>query len=298
VLKIAVTGSTGLVGKRITAELEAAGHQVVKLVRRVRNSENEFSWNPETDKIDAKAFEGVDAVIHLAGENIASKRWSSEQKMKIKQSRVNGTKLISGTLATLDNPPRVLVSASAIGFYGNRGAEILTEESKSGEGFLAAVCRDWEDATRSAESKGLRVVHARLGVVLSKEGGALKMMLPPFLMGAGGPLGNGKQYMSWIDLDDAAKAFIYLATESQVSGPVNLVAPTPETNADFTKKLAKVIHRPAFFPVPEMGVKVLFGEMGEELLLSSNRVSAAKLVNSGFKFTYPDLESALKHELN
>lgn len=297
-MKIAVTGSTGLVGKRITAELEAAGHQVVKLVRRVRNSENEFSWNPETDKIDAKAFEGVDAVIHLAGENIASKRWSSEQKMKIKQSRVNGTKLISGTLATLDNPPRVLVSASAIGFYGNRGAEILTEESKSGEGFLAAVCRDWEDATRNAESKGLRVVHARLGVVLSKEGGALKMMLPPFLMGAGGPLGNGKQYMSWIDLDDAAKAFIYLATESQVSGPVNLVAPTPETNADFTKKLAKVIHRPAFFPVPEMGVKVLFGEMGEELLLSSNRVSAAKLVNSGFKFTYPDLESALKHELN
>jgi uncharacterized protein (TIGR01777 family) len=297
-MKIAVTGSTGLVGKKITAELKAAGHQVVKLVRKVSNAENEFSWNPDTDKIDAKAFEGVDAVIHLAGESIASKRWSSEQKMKIKQSRVKGTKLIASTLAAMDNPPCVLVSASAIGFYGDRGAEMLTEESKTGEGFLASVCREWEDATRDAESKGVRVVHARLGVVLSKEGGALKMMLPPFLMGAGGPLGDGKQYMSWIDLDDAAKAFIYLATEGKASGAVNLVAPNPETNANFTKTLAKVIHRPAFFPVPTIGVKVLFGEMGEELLLSSNRVSANKLVNSGFKFTYPDLESALKHELN
>lgn len=297
-MKLAITGSTGLVGKKITAELKAAGHQVVKLVRKVSNSENEFSWNPDTDKIDAKAFEGVDAVIHLAGESIASKRWSSEQKMKIKQSRVKGTKLIASTLAAMDNPPRVLVSASAIGFYGDRGAEMLTEESTTGEGFLAAVCREWEDATRDAESKGLRVVHARLGVVLSKEGGALKMMLPPFLMGAGGPLGDGKQYMSWIDLDDAAKAFIYLATEANTSGAVNLVAPNPETNANFTKTLAKVIHRPAFFPVPTFGVKALFGEMGEELLLSSNRVSANKLVNSGFKFTYPDLESALKHELN
>ncbi|PZM81527.1 MAG: TIGR01777 family protein [Candidatus Melainabacteria bacterium] len=297
-MKLAITGSTGLVGKKITAELKAAGHQVVKLVRKVSNSENEFSWNPDTDKIDAKAFEGVDAVIHLAGESIASKRWSSEQKMKIKQSRVKGTKLIASTLAAMDNPPRVLVSASAIGFYGDRGAELLTEESTTGEGFLAAVCREWEDATRDAESKGLRVVHARLGVVLSKEGGALKMMLPPFLMGAGGPLGDGKQYMSWIDLDDAAKAFIYLATEANTSGAVNLVAPNPETNANFTKTLAKVIHRPAFFPVPTFGVKALFGEMGEELLLSSNRVSANKLVNSGFKFTYPDLESALKHELN
>jgi uncharacterized protein len=297
-MKFAITGSTGLVGKKITAKLKAAGHQVVKLVRSVRNEADEFSWNPETDKIDAKAFDGVDSVIHLAGENIASKRWSSEQKMKIKQSRVKGTKLIAGTLATLDNPPRTLVSASAIGFYGNRGAELLTEESKTGEGFLAAVCRDWEDATRNAESKGLRVVHARLGVVLSKEGGALKMMLPPFLMGAGGPLGNGQQYMSWIDLDDAAKAFIYLATEGKVSGAVNVVAPNPETNAAFTKTLAKVIHRPAFFPVPEIGVKVLFGEMGEELLLSSNRVSATKLINCGFKFDYPDLESALSHELN
>lgn len=297
-MKLAITGSTGLVGKKITAELKAAGHQVVKLVRKVSNAENEFLWNPDTDKIDAKAFEGVDAVIHLAGESIASKRWSSEQKMKIKQSRVKGTKLIASTLAAMDNPPCVLVSASAIGFYGDRGAEMLTEESKTGDGFLAAVCREWEDATRDAESKGVRVVHARLGVVLSKEGGALKMMLPPFLMGAGGPLGDGKQYMSWIDLDDAAKAFIYLATEGKASGAVNLVAPNPETNANFTKTLAKVIHRPAFFPVPTFGVKALFGEMGEELLLSSNRVSANKLVNSGFKFTYPDLESALKHELN
>lgn len=297
-MKIAITGSSGLVGKKITAELKAGGHDVVKLVRRVRNSADEYSWNPETEKIDAKAFDNVDAVIHLAGENIASKRWTSVQKMKIKKSRVDGTRLIAGTLATLEHPPRALISASAIGYYGDRGNEVLTEESTSGAGFLAAVCRDWEDAARNADNKGIRVVFARLGVVLSKEGGALKMMLPPFLMGAGGPLGDGKQYMSWIDLDDAVKAFIYLATASDISGPVNVVAPNAETNADFTKTLAKVIHRPAFFPVPTFGVRALFGEMGQELLLSSNRVSASKLVNAGFKFDYPDLESALKHELN
>ena len=297
-MKIAITGSTGLVGKKIIAGLEADGHQVVKLVRGSRNKPDEFLWNPDTEKIDAKAFEGTDAVIHLEGENIASKRWTSEQKMKIKKSRVDGTRLIAGTIAALENPPRTLISTSAIGYYGDRGNEFLTEESTSGAGFLAAVCRDWEDATRTAESKGLRVVHARLGVVLSREGGALKMMLPPFLMGAGGPLGDGKQYMSWIDLDDAARVFIYLATKSNLSGPVNVVAPNPETNAQFTKTLARVLHRPAFFPVPTIGVKVMFGEMGQELLLASNKVSADKLVAAGFQFSYPELESALKHELN
>lgn len=297
-MKVAITGSTGLVGRKIASGLKADGHQVVKLVRGEPKGTDEFSWDPDSEKIDAKAFEGVDAVIHLAGENIATKRWSSEQKMKIKQSRIKGTKLIADTLATLDNPPRTLVSTSAIGFYGDRGNEILTEDSTSGAGFLAGVCRDWEDATRTAESKGIRVIHARLGVVLSREGGALKMMLPPFLLGAGGPLGDGKQYMSWIDLDDTAKAFIYMATKDSVSGPVNVVAPNPLTNAEFTKTLAKVIHRPAFFPVPTIGVKVLFGEMGEELLLSSNRVSSSKLVGAGFEFVYPELESALKHELN
>ncbi len=297
-MKVAITGSTGLVGKKIDAGLKADGHQVVKLVRGKPKNADEFSWDPNSGKIDEKAFDGVDAVIHLAGENIATKRWSSEQKMKIKESRIKGTKLIADTLASLSNPPRTLVSTSAIGFYGNRGNEILTEDSTSGAGFLAGVCREWEDATRNAESKGIRVVHARLGVVLSREGGALKMMLPPFLMGAGGPLGDGKQYMSWIDLDDTAKAFIYLATKGSVKGAVNVVAPNPETNAQFTKTLAKVIHRPAFFPVPTIGVKVLFGEMGEELLLASNRVSSSKLVGAGFQFTYPELESALKHELN
>ncbi|MCC7529201.1 MAG: TIGR01777 family oxidoreductase [Candidatus Melainabacteria bacterium] len=297
-MKVAITGSTGLVGKKIASGLKSEGHQVVKLVRGNPHGTDEFSWDPNSDKIDAEAFDGVDAVIHLAGENIATKRWTSEQKEKIKESRIKGTKLIAATLAGLDKPPRTLVSTSAIGFYGDRGNEILTEESTSGAGFLAGVCRDWEGATRTAESKGIRVIHARLGVVLSREGGALKMMLPPFMMGAGGPLGDGKQYMSWIDLDDTAKAFIYLATRAGVDGPVNVVAPNPETNAQFTKTLAKVIHRPAFFPVPTIGVKVLFGEMGEELLLSSNRVSSSKLIKAGFQFTYPVLESALKHELN
>jgi NAD dependent epimerase/dehydratase family enzyme len=276
-MKVAITGSTGLVGRKIAAGLKSDGHQVVKLVRGAPNEIDEFSWDPNSGKINAKAFDAVDAVIHLAGENIATKRWSSEQKMKIKDSRIKGTKLIADTLAGLDKPPQTLVSTS---------------------GFLAGVCRDWEDATRTAENKGIRVIHARLGVVLSREGGALKMMLPPFLMGAGGPLGDGKQYMSWIDLDDTAKAFIYLATRDGVEGPINVVAPNPATNAQFTKTLAKVIHRPAFFPVPTIGVKVLFGEMGEELLLASNRVSSSKLIGAGFEFTYPELESALKHELN
>jgi len=297
-MRVAITGATGLVGKKIVARLEAEGHQVVKLVRGTPKNSNEFSWNPNEGKIDAKAFDGVDAVIHLAGENIASKRWSSEQKAKIKQSRVKGTELIAQTLAGLETPPQTLISTSAVGYYGSRGSEMLTEESTSGTGFLAAVCRDWEDATKTAEQKGIRVIHARLGVVLSKEGGALKLMLPPFLLGAGGPLGNGRQYMSWIDLDDTANAFIYMLTANGVSGAVNIVAPQPVTNADFTKTLAHVIHRPAFFFVPEFGVKAMFGEMGEECLLGSNRVSSNKLVSSGFKFSYPELETALKHELN
>ncbi|MCC6980473.1 MAG: TIGR01777 family oxidoreductase [Candidatus Melainabacteria bacterium] len=297
-MKVAITGSTGLVGKKIVARLEGGGHQVVKLVRGKPKDQSEFSWDPMGGKIDPKAFEGADAVIHLAGENIASKRWSSEQKAKIKQSRVKGTELIAHTIAIMDNPPRTLISTSAVGYYGSRGSEMLSEKSTSGKGFLAAVCRDWEDATKSAEHKGLRVVHARLGVVLSREGGALKLMLPPFLMGGGGPLGNGQQYMSWIDLDDTASAFIYLLTADGVSGPVNIVSPDPVTNAEFTKTLASVIHRPAFFAVPEFAVKMMFGEMGEECLLGSNRVSADKLVSSGFKFAYPELETALKHELN
>lgn len=297
-MKVAVTGASGLIGKKIVERLKTEGHQVVKLVRGEPKDSTEFSWNPESGKLDAKAFDGVDAVIHLAGESIASKRWSPEQKAKIRDSRVKGTQLLALTLADLENPPKVLVSASAIGYYGDRGNETLSEESTSGTGFLADVCRDWENATRAAEQKGIRVVHARLGVVLSKEGGALKMMLPPFLLGGGGPLGSGKQYMSWIDLDDAAHAFVHLATTDSIRGQVNLVAPNPETNADFTKILASIIHRPAFMFVPEFGVKIMFGEMGQELLLSSNRVSANKLVSTGFNFDYPKLEEALKHELN
>lgn len=297
-MKVLVTGSTGLVGKKIVSGLKSGGHQVARLVRGEPKGADEFSWDPDAGKINASAFDGVDAVIHLAGEGIASKRWSAEQKAKIKDSRVKGTLLLSNTIAALQKAPKALVSASAIGFYGDRGSEMLTEASTNGDGFLAEVCREWEGATRAAEAVGVRVVHARLGVVLSREGGALKMMLPPFMMGAGGPLGDGRQYMSWVDVDDAAKAFIYLATEANVSGAVNVVAPNPHTNGEFTKTLAKVISRPAFFPVPTIGVKVMFGEMGTELLLASNRVSAEKIVGSGFKFNYPELDGALKHELN
>lgn len=302
-LKIIVTGATGLVGSALVPALIAGGHTVTRLVRGSTRSAganasgvSDAKWNPDEKTIDAAALEAHDAAVHLAGESIMG-RWTDEKKRRIRDSRVKGTRLLAETLAQLERKPRVLVSASAIGFYGNRGDELLTEESAAGKDFLGEVCRAWEAATEPAEAAGMRVVHVRIGVVLSKDGGALAQMLPPFKMGVGGKVGGGGQYMSWIALDDLVKIIMRALTDETLRGPVNAVAPRAVTNAEFTKTLGRVLGRPTIFPVPEFAVRLLFGEMGETLLLSSTRVEPVRLRESGYEFAHTELEGALHHVL-
>jgi uncharacterized protein (TIGR01777 family) len=255
-------------------------------------------WDPESDSIDQVALEGFDAVVHLAGESIASGRWTEKKKTRIRESRARGTRLLAEALAGLDNPPRVLVSASAVGFYGHRGGEILTEKSERGTGFLADVCRDWEAAADRAASCGIRVVKMRLGMVLSPDGGALAKLLPVFRMGAGGVIGDGSQYMSWIALDDVVLAIAHFLGSGRIEGPVNTVSPSPVTNREFTKTLGRVLRRPTLFRVPGFAARALFGgEMADELLLASARAHPEKLLADGHSFAYPELESALRHLL-
>jgi uncharacterized protein (TIGR01777 family) len=282
-MKILVSGSHGLVGTALINSLTPDGHEIVRLVRN----------NP----LEATSLEGLDAVVHLAGESIASSRWSDEKKRAIRESRTKGTALLSDALARLSRPPAVLVSASAIGYYGSRGDELLIENSAPGDDFLANVCVEWENATRPALEKGIRTVHARFGVILDKHGGALAKMLTPFRMGVGGRIGNGKQWMSWIAIDDVVSGLKFVISDQTTSGPVNFVAPNPVTNAEFTKTLGRVLSKPTLFPMPEFGVRLAFGEMGEALLLGSQRVKPAVLQQSGFSFAYPSLESALRHLL-
>lgn len=296
-MKVLVSGGTGLIGKELIKTLEKNGHYVKYLTRTLNNGG--IHWNPEEGNLDSQALKGFDAVVHLAGENIAGKnpiqgRWTKDRKDKIRESRVKGTRLLSETLAELENPPKVFISASAIGFYGDRGDEKLFEDSSIGKGFLAEVCQEWEKETKAAVEKGIRVVNTRFGVILSKSGGALASMLPPFKAGVGGILGDGKQYMSWISLEDAVRAIIYAIENESIKGAINIVAPNPVTNFDYTKILGKVIHKPTIFPVPKFGIKLLFGEMGEELLLASNRVLPKKLLDSGFVFKNEHLAGALK----
>jgi uncharacterized protein (TIGR01777 family) len=296
-MKILITGSTGLVGSALVPLLKAKGHEVVRAVRRPTDKPAEVYWNPEEGTIDAARLTGIDAAVNLAGENIAE-RWTEEKKRSIRESRVKGTQLLSETLARLEPKPRVLVSASAIGIYGNRGAEILTEESSYGDDFLATVCREWEAATAHAASSGIRVVCPRIGIVLSTKGGALAKMLTPFKFGVGGKVGSGKQFMSWIALDDVAGIIAYALENETLSGAVNTVAPTPVTNYEFTKTLGRVISRPTIFPIPAFGLKLAFGEeMAEGTLLSSARVMPARLKEAGYEFQYPTLEEALRHVL-
>ncbi|HZZ79036.1 MAG TPA: TIGR01777 family oxidoreductase [Gemmataceae bacterium] len=295
-MRIAITGSTGLVGSALVPFLTSGGHEVVPIVRN-RTSGEDVSWTPEAGLIDAERLEGLDAVVHLAGENIAARRWNAAQKARIRDSRIQGTKVLCEALARLRRPPRVLVSASAIGFYGNRGDEELTEASASGTGFLPEVCREWEAATVAAEKAGIRVVHLRFGIILSPKGGALAQMLTPFRLGVGGRLGNGRQAMSWIALDDVVGTIYHgLATET-LRGPVNTVAPKPVTNLEFTKTLGRVLGRPTMFPVPGFLARLAFGEMANDLLLASTRVVPEALLDSGYEFLYPDLEHALRHLL-
>lgn len=295
-MKILVTGASGLVGRALVPLLTAEGHEAARLVRSAPGA-GDVPWDPDAGTLGAEALEGFDGVVHLAGENIASGRWNTEKKRRIRESRVRGTRLLSETLAALERPPRVLVSASAVGFYGDRGEDELTEASPAGTGFLSEVCREWEAATEAAEEKGVRVVHARLGIVLSRRGGALAKMLTPFRLGVGGVIGNGRQYMSWVTLDDAAAALGHLLAADTVTGPVNVVAPAPVTNREFTATLGRVLRRPAVFPVPGFMARLAFGEMAEALLLASARVKPEKLLDSGYAFRHGSLTEGLRHVL-
>lgn len=293
-MKIAVSGVTGVIGSRLVPYLVSKGHAVTRIVRSAAGP-GDVLWDPDRS-IDVQKLEGVRAVVHLAGENIGQ-RWNAARKARILNSRKNGTRILSEALAAMASPPEVLVTASAVGYYGNRGDEILTEESQSGEGFLAEVCREWENATRPAAEHGIRVVQLRCGIVLDPSGGALNRMLPPFRVGVGGRIGSGNQYWSWIAADDIPCIFEYVIETTTLQGPVNATSPNPETNAEFTRKLALVLRRPGIFPLPSFAVRLMLGEMADELLLFSARVFPARLIASGYQFQYPELEGALRSVL-
>jgi len=292
-MKILIGGSHGLVGTALIKSLEAEGHEIYQLVRYAPRSDSEIEWSPDRYSIALALIEGFDAVVNLAGESIAEGRWTEDKKRRIRESRVKGTKLLGDALANLANRPKTFICASAIGIYGNRGDEILTETSAPGSDFLADVCVEWEKATALATEQGIRVVNARFGVILDKNGGALKKMLPPFRMGVGGKIGSGKQWMSWIALDDVVGALKFALGNETLRGPVNFVAPNPVTNAEFTKTLGKALSRPTLFPIPAFGVRLLFGEMGEALLLGGQRVAPKQLVSKGYQFQYSQIEAAL-----
>ncbi len=293
-MKVLVSGASGLVGSAVVPRLEAGGHRVTRMVRRAPRA-GEVHWIP-AGALGPQSLEGFDAFVHLAGENIAG-RWTATRKAKILNSRVQGTLTIAATLARLQHKPRVLVSASAIGYYGPRGEESLDESSGSGSDFLAEVSRQWESATDVATRAGIRVVLLRFGVVLDARGGALGKMLPPFRMGLGGKVGSGRQWMSWVALDDVAGVVEHALVTESLRGAVNVVAPNPVRNAEFTKILGEVLHRPTVFPLPGFAVALMFGEMGQSLLLGSQRVLPKKLLESGYAFKFPDLRAALEHSI-
>ncbi len=285
-----------MIGGALRTALIKRGDRTLCLVRdRARTGGDAVFWNPESGEIDVERLADVEAVIHLAGENIAAGRWTSARKTRIMESRRRGTRLLAETVAGMPRKPGVFISASAVGRYGDRGDEILTEGSAAGSGFLAEVCQEWEQATQPAEAAGIRVARLRFGVVLGSQGGALKKMLPPFRMGLGGPIAGGRQWMSWIALEDAVAAIVHAMEGLELSGALNVVSPNPATNAEFTRTLAQTLRRPAIWPVPGFAVKALFGEMGEATVLASCRAEPRRLVESGFHFRYPDLKGALAH---
>lgn len=294
-MKILVTGASGTVGSALVPFLTSEGHSVTRLVR-TQPKPGEVRWDPAAGQIDKAGLEGHDAVVHLAGESIAG-RWTATRKRNIRDSRVQGTRLLSETLASLTQPPRVLVCASALGYYGDRGEEVLREDSGAGSGFLAEVCQEWEAAAEPARQKEIRVVHLRMGIILSPTGGALTQMLLPFKLGLGGKIGSGEQYWSWVSVEDVAGAIHHALVTDALRGPANTVAPNPVTNLEFTKTLGRVLRRPTIFPMPAFAARLALGEMADELLLSSARLEPAQLVASGYKFRHPQLEGALRHLL-
>jgi uncharacterized protein len=293
-MDVVVTGSSGLIGTALGGALERAGHRMVPMVRSQASGEA-IHWDPDRGDIDAGGLEGVGAVVHLAGEGIGARRWNEAHKAKVKYSRTKGTSLLSETLAKLNKAPRVLVSGSAVGYYGDRGDEVLTESSRPGSDFLAGLCTAWEAATAPAKEAGIRVAHTRTGIVLSGTGGVLPKMLLPFKFGVGGRLGSGRQWVSWIAIEDEVGAIVHLLGDDTFSGPFNLTAPNPVTNADMTKAIGAALHRPTLLPAPAFALKTaLGGEMAEALLLVSQRALPTRLLDSGFTFQHPELGEALR----
>jgi uncharacterized protein len=299
-MKILISGAAGLVGSALVPAVQSNRHEVIALVRSstaAQSRQGSIIWDPLSGKLDPAPLEGIDATVHLAGENIAARRWTPTQKTRIRESRVAGTCLLAETLAKLTEPPRVLVCASAIGFYGDRGDQVLNEDSPPGTGFLADTCRDWEAAAKPAADRGVRVVHLRTGIVLASGGGALAKMLPAFRLGVAGIIGSGKQFMSWISLADLISAISYALSNETLRGPVNAIAPNAVTNYEFTKTLGRVLGKPTLFPMPAFVARLAFGEMADELLLASTRVEPKRLLDSGFRFGFPKLDAALAHAI-
>lgn len=294
-MKVLISGATGLIGSALVPELEAEGHTITRLSRS-RAGADTIRWDPSAGTIDGD-LEGTEAVVHLAGESIAQGRWNPEKKRRILDSRVQGTRLLAEGVAALPEPPKVMVSTSAVGYYGDRGDEVLTEESASGADFLARVCREWEAAAEPARRAGIRVVYPRLGIVLSPEGGALGTTLPIFKLGGGGKIGSGRQWWSWVALDDVVGSIVHALTEEDVEGPVNVGSPNPMTNAEYTKVLGRVLGRPTVLPLPAPAARIMLGEVADALLLASQRMEPAKLEATGYDFRYPQLEGALRHLL-
>jgi uncharacterized protein (TIGR01777 family) len=292
---VAISGASGLLGSALADSLRADGHRVLRFVRGGITGDDQIGWDPDAGRIDAPALEGIDAVVHLAGESIGEHKWTPDQKRRIHDSRTKGTAVLAAAVASREQKPRVFVSASAVGYYGDRGDEILTEDSAPGEGFLAGVCRDWEDETRPAADAGVRTVNVRTGIVLARHGGALKQMLLPFRLGLGGKQGSGKQWMSWIAIDDHIAALRCAIDDERLRGAVDFTAPNPVTNADFAHALGRALHRPTVLPTPMFPLKLRYGaELVDALLLAGQRVLPARLEAIGFPFRYPVLAPALE----
>lgn len=295
-LRVAITGATGLIGTALRQHLETRGHQVTPISR--REMPGGIRWDPYAGTIDSRQLEAIDAVVHLAGAGIADRRWSESRKRELRNSRIIPTRFLSERLATLQTRPAVLVSASAIGIYGDRGDEILSETSATGDDFLADLGREWEAAADPARAAGIRVVHPRFGVVLTTRGGALPRMLTPFRLGVAGRLGSGRQWMGWITLEDIIRAIEFVIAEATIAGPLIVSSPNPARNSTFTRCLAKALHRPAVIPVPAQLLRLLFGEMAVATLLASQRVVPSSLLTHGFEFRDPELEPALRNLLH
>jgi uncharacterized protein (TIGR01777 family) len=296
-MRILLTGSSGLIGRALIPFLTADGNELVRLVRSpALGGSGQISWDPGAGTIHQDALEGFDAAVHLAGETIVG-RWNARKKARIMESRARDTRLLSESLARLKQPPRVLVSASAIGYYGDRGDEPMTEANSAGALFLSEVSTAWEVATEPAARAGIRVVNLRIGFVLSAAGGGLAAMLLPFKMCMGGRVGSGRQYISWVAINDVVGAILHALRTAALAGPVNAVAPHPVTNLEFTETLGRVLHRPTIFPMPAFAARLVFGEMADNLLLASTRVEPERLVATGYQFRFPELEPALRHVL-